>query len=41
MRSSQAAKGAGNPFKYGFIGETDTQNARRAPKSSTNRQVRV
>jgi hypothetical protein len=24
---SQAAKGAGNPFKYGFIGDTDTHNA--------------
>ena len=24
---SQAAAGAGNPFKYGFIGDTDTHNA--------------
>ncbi len=24
---SQAASGAGNPFKYGFIGDTDTHNA--------------
>ena len=24
---SQAADGAGNPFKYGFIGDTDTHNA--------------
>ena len=24
---SQAANGAGNPFKYGFIGDTDTHNA--------------
>ena len=24
---SQAAGGAGNPFKYGFIGDTDTHNA--------------
>lgn len=24
---SQAAKGNGNPFKYGFIGDTDTHNA--------------
>jgi hypothetical protein len=24
---SQAATGAGNPFKYGFIGDTDTHNA--------------
>jgi Protein of unknown function (DUF3604) len=24
---SQAAKGAGNPFKFGFIGDTDTHNA--------------